>query len=280
MTKLIDAGVDWITGTDTDPETAWTHEWRWNWLKSKLGVTGGMVKRATFMGYVGERIQHAFFGQREDGVCVILSGALARDEAGEWLEAGMRPSRLDLQATWGPTSSPQRQLQFAFDHALAHKTETGRPPKVRMWVERAGPTGVYVGSRQSETMLRMYDKGLESGERAYAGAVRYEVEFKGERARSVAGSRLNFLTLDNWALAIVHANFKSRGILPLFESPRGEVVLHKTSAPTPVEGKMAWLEQQVSPTVQALIESVGWERVADILFPDRLTGHEDDDILV
>jgi hypothetical protein len=54
-----------------------------------------------------------------------------------------------------------------------------------------------------------------------------------------------------------------------------EVVLHKTSYVTPVEGKMAWLRSQVSPTIQALVDEVGWASVLSVIMPDSLDKHTD-----
>jgi hypothetical protein len=54
------------------------------------------------------------------------------------------------------------------------------------------------------------------------------------------------------------------------------LVLRKT---TSTEAKMAWLMQQVSPTVQALMEEVGETRLISVLFPDGLDKHQSDDTL-
>jgi len=65
---------------------------------------------------------------------------------------------------------------------------------------------LYFGSRQSQTMLRVYDKRLEMAQRHDARAqeygVRWELEFKADRAQACAKSLLN-LSPDDWRECVV-----------------------------------------------------------------------------
>ena len=88
-----------------------------------------------------------------------------------------RCTRIDLQLTVDEPRGWDQTALFA---------RTKQRGKTAGYVESAGQTGplatVYIGSRQSESFIRIYQK--ESGEDRY---LRFEVEFKGSKAGVVAG---------------------------------------------------------------------------------------------
>lgn len=274
-TKLIEAGIDWMTGTSADDQGQELIKQLWNNMLDELRIGQAFRRKANWLGYAGWRVEHSFYGEREDGCCVVVSGPLAYNYGRAFLDVGARPSRLDLQVTGQPVTTAARSIESLFYQAREYRNPKHRPPALKMWVSREGPEGLYIGSRASEVMLRIYDKGRESRQAIYAGHLRVEAELKQRTALRFAGALLASEYTTEFCAGAVRGLAVGRGITIPFEVEGPEVVLHKTSYVTPVEGKMAWLRSQVSPTIQALVDEVGWASVLSVIMPDSLDKHTD-----
>lgn len=107
---------------------------------------------------------------------------------------------------------------------------------------------LYVGSRESDIYIRIYDKSMEYG-RQLGTVWRFEVEFKGTKAPVVA----NRLKVDGLAISkdIVWTALRSRDLpTPVIGTTvdiRGQLVTVSSA-----EMKLAWLGRQVRPTVKFL----------------------------
>lgn len=107
---------------------------------------------------------------------------------------------------------------------------------------------LYVGSRQSESMIRIYDKSPEYGEEL--GKVwRFEVEYKSALAGGVASylSEYGNSGIDE----LVWSECKDKG-LPVPAVPNKTNVLRDMATLSSAEMKLNWLGRQVSPTVTFL----------------------------
>lgn len=132
---------------------------------------------------------------------------------------------------------------------LARKLKDGyKGKKETKLIESLTGSTFYCGSRESDVMIRIYDKSEEYGEEQ--GKVwRFEVEYKGERAESVAdyiaGQGTRGLTDLLWT------SLKTSDLpTPIW----GQVVDIKAQKITmsSSERKLAWLGSQVKPTVRWL----------------------------
>lgn len=107
---------------------------------------------------------------------------------------------------------------------------------------------VYVGSRQSDAMLRIYDKSKEYG--LDLGKVwRWEVEYKGQLAPIVVSEVADGgLTR---AREIIFQEARKKSVpSPVIEASRG--VKRERVAASSAEMQLAWLARQVAPTVRWL----------------------------
>lgn len=138
---------------------------------------------------------------------------------------------------------------------------------------KVGGHSIYLGSRESELMLRIYDKFLEqSGKKKEVSGpwVRWELEFHNDRASAVAallvaGENLSFVAVGVLAgyLRLVEGD-KTRAsrcsVLPLwkkFISTIKEIRLYKPSEPKTLDDKKAWMLRQVAPTFCAVYRADG-----------------------
>jgi hypothetical protein len=273
-----EAGIDWLTGTSQSEQAFEIMFDLWNNMVSELEIPRRFRDVAKWMGYDGERIEHGFIGERNGQALVRLSGPLAYNYADQFLFAGARPSRIDFQVT-GYVPSPSVTIESMYRSACAFNPPSQRPPAVKAFLNRRQNfEGLYVGRRASEVFLRIYDKYEESREKMYVNHVRVELEAKAHTARSMAGTLMSGVERYEMTLALVKGACEARGLTFPFDTRGDGLVLRKTTYPTPIESKAAWLKSQVSPTIQALIEQIGEYQVMSLLFPDGLDRHIDNSV--
>lgn len=157
--------------------------------------------------------------------------------------------------------------------------------------ESTGHT-VYLGSRQSEVMLRIYDKRLEQNQKIEKEEdkietpwVRWELELKNERANIAAGLLIQRKSLgeivteilNNYVRIIIpdDSNRSRCSILPLWEAFVNTVAklkLYIDAAKKTIEQKRNWLIRSVMPTLAGVI-------IADGGSLDIITQHFDDAVI-
>lgn len=152
--------------------------------------------------------------------------------------------------------------------------------------EKTGHT-VYFGSRQSEVMLRVYDKQLEQSNKSGDGScdkpwVRWEFELKNERAdiaadmliRSKQLGEIIMGVLNNYIHIIIpdDSNRSRCSLHPLWEKfvgAVGKLRLFVRAADKTIKDKKSWLIRQCLPTIAGVIISDGGSL-------DIITQHFDD----
>lgn len=157
--------------------------------------------------------------------------------------------------------------------------------------ESTGHT-IYLGSRQSEVMLRLYDKQLEQNRRAEKEEdkipypwVRWELELKSQRANIAADYLIQRMSLgeviteilNNYVRVVVldDSNRSRCSMHPVWEKFLGTVkklTLYVEEAKKTIEEKRRWIVRSVMPTLAGII-------VADGGSFDIITSHFDDALL-
>lgn len=157
--------------------------------------------------------------------------------------------------------------------------------------ENTGHT-VYLGSRQSEVMLRIYDKMLEQNQKAMEEKdklqdpwVRWELELKNDRANIAADFLIQRKSLgeiiteilNNYVRIIIpdDSNRSRCSIHPLWEkfvNTIKKLALYVVDASKTIEQKRNWFIRQCLPTLAGLI-------ISDFGSFDLITQHFDDAVL-
>ncbi len=260
--ELFHYGLDWCRGTTGRDDTAAGLAIGALALAKELEGEGFAFGPAKRLGYDGFRAGPIFFGTREDGAMIDAS-SIAADAAFELVRhAEARVTRLDLQVTVQfPHDDPVRARRMCESAARlrAMREKFGRPWKLRLTDGVGDGDTLVIGSRSSEAYGRSYDKYREAystpeGKQLYKGQFepgcwRYEVEFKGSKARQVA-------EMVGSSRGVVMEHVKS-----WYEEHGVEVPVQANAVPvvrelrrvTDVERQLAWLAKQVAPTVADLI---------------------------
>ena len=144
-------------------------------------------------------------------------------------------------------------------------------PKIHGTSEKEGDT-LYLGSRRSDTFIRVYDKRLEQKSKTKEDLgidwVRWEIEFKGDRAQQVAraigeqeemanvfiGVLNNYFCIKN----IDDSNISRCSVDSLWEKfvcATEKVRLFVAQAEKTLEEKEIWFKTQVAPTLAGIIVS-------------------------
>lgn len=250
--QLVDFGVDWLTTTAGTKSTATRLAGIAHSIARQERKAGFRLKAWAGYGYSGCRLGGLEFGERHDGVIVRLSGPVAAQHWRRCYQATGRVSRLDVQLTIRTEKPPTFHIRRAYRQANKFSRHSKRGPTVTLLSSNNESSTLYLGRRISDSFGRIYDKGIESGMDHYKGAVRYEVESKGDFARTIADV-LNRSENQPAAIAdCVQAFFEKRGVV----LPLRYLQLYNYSCPRrrpDAEVQLRWLFESVRGTVKELI---------------------------
>jgi hypothetical protein len=253
---VIESQLDWLTVTSphTEPHSPF-HHWASGALAFEAAAGNARVPWG-MRGYDGWHCGRVSHGVRCDGSIVMLSGQAAADRLDTALDVSANVSRVDLAVTVRLTP-PDDSLEF--DHFLElREWSAAHNPLLKgvLLLSLDGSSTLYVGSRKSERMLRVYNKELESRDARthdidprYQACHRYELEIKGNTARptalTVSVSPLPAYTVSRMVAqycvlhGIDHTTFSDApmGLIPGFR--------RRSDAET----KLSWLAHSCRPTV-------------------------------
>jgi len=248
------ARVDWLTCTANSPAAA---KILWDVGHSLLDTRKRKDENASrwhVHGYSGWKSTGVGIGARGLSTMLQLSGEEARDHWQHGVRACENVSRLDL-AIDSEADPPMPRLAgelYRKVHTITPKT--GRPPCSRLAVGSDGGATCYVGARVSEQFGRLYDKGIEQKTQPKGHWWRWEVEVKGDAARSLAMA-LEGIPEPGMAIAAhVRQWFADRCAIAPAGAAAG-VKCFETREPSTNERRLAWLSSSVRPTVRMLLDA-------------------------
>lgn len=209
----------------------------------------------------------------------VLSG-MSGDEAVELLKVlllGRKCTRIDIRLDW---QCPDGERVGLIDLATAScrrdelcRARRWKPHEDMDGIERVGH-GLYVGRRGKDgsgRYLRIYDKGLETGERSAGTWERFEVEHTSDVANDVA---IAIAKADDWlytsmAIALGAVDFReNNGSRELERRPRVSwwsqllegiepVNVRSKRVPTSFERNVGWMRQAMAPKMKAMAIATG-----------------------
>lgn len=251
--ELVDAGVDWWTGTCNDEKL------REIFLErcaiALVSESGSGNDRSTWsaFGYEGFSCGGIRFGERQDGCIAILSGPYAQQHWKRFYKLATNTSRIDCQATvrYPVSSSTKIAQHFKAAQRWHHKGKAKRRVTILKSTDRSAT--IYLGSRASDCFGRIYQKDSESKLDHYLNAIRYEFEFKGKVAPRVAkivsASSLN----EDAAISLVSRNLKASGIFcPTLEDVHNALICVSRTR-SDIYRRLEWIKVQVRPSVESAI---------------------------
>lgn len=262
---LLDAGVDWLTVTTTDKIRGKRMAQRAMRLLSQEVKMGNKSKPWSMSGYQGFASGSVQTGERRDGIIVRLGSSVARTEWRRFYEESENCSRIDVQCTVVDGSSPTATLAKEWRRLRKFWKGNGRAPAVSYFHSSDGSGTLYLCKRSSEMFGRVYDKGAESKLDHYKGALRWEIECKGDRARQIAKLMAESSNVQYDACCLVSTFFGARGCscksLDLARDSAASVGIQRMAYSIPALRRLAsddgrllrWIHDCVRPSIQDLI---------------------------
>lgn len=271
MTTSYKAGVDWVTATTQNERVgcAWMNIWHRH--KDKLE---GPVTAVRMHGFAGLKCEGMTWAQREtDGrFMVVASGQAAGELWPKLVLTDSRLTRVDLCVDcWLDQARPDVAKNiYRVLTSPAWDANRVKHTLFQSCGNSSGKSGqtLYCGSRSSQAMGRLYDKGLETKTIRGGTWWRYEVEYKAGQAAQIS-KLLRETDVSKYGAVIqgtVHRWFTDRFIGPLFDRGCTEGMHTATYvAKTTNEKRVAWLHTQVRPTVAYLFDVGLGEKVIEAL---------------
>jgi DNA relaxase NicK len=265
--SLMCVGVDWVTLTCSDRDSIDILREIAVALAESEFYEGSYARPCGFSGYEGLQVGSLYFGERHDGICLRLGSHLASAHYHRLLPLASNVTRIDLQVTFRVNCSPSDIVGRDFLKMKAHNKKLKRGPALSMFLGSDGSRTLYSGSRSSDRFGRAYDKWLQSKLECWRNCLRYEVEFKGKRARRVAESLMSGFVETEGIYQSVLRFFSDRGGISWTapaESSSSAILIDSSYRAThpDTERSLAWLAKCVRPTVERLISRDLFERTA------------------
>lgn len=250
----IEVGVDWITLTmpREHPQASDMYHEAQNIIE-RLEYEGNEATIGARMGFDGVSIGNNFIGSREDRYCVQFTSINAQRYWRDVYRIGAHVSRIDVQCTVHYTDNTDEFGGYLYETSKNAAATTKGKPKwtVTTFKGNNGGCTVYLGSKDSEHFIRIYDKGAESAKQEYANAWRYECVLKNDYATEAAHTL--FLAFDGAhikILAFIQSYLLKRGIVSDWTANPSQAVLYTIGkTKTDRETALWWLANQVLPAL-------------------------------
>jgi len=263
--SLLDASVDWFTVTMEDGLRSRFAEAKAIRVMKVLADGGSEQSSTNRLGFVGERVEHFFYGKRGDLLMVIGSGEVAASEASFFLSMATNVSRLDLAVTLRDDDIDRDWTAIALEQcSYDGRVDSGILKTHRITGTPDGNT-LYIGSRSSDRYIRIYDKTAESKGVWPERSWRWEAEYKKPRAGMVAARLLQQSGGPGAVLDVVKSALADvRVSLPYNGSPSGWTPKRPKTL-TDSESRLIYTSRVVAPFISRLVDSVGEYRVKQAL---------------
>lgn len=262
---VIESAVDWVTLTSKNAKATEQLQLQSTALAKKVEECGNILTTWGVLGYVGWKCGTIAFGKNALGAITVCSGLDATHVLRKCFSTEVNCTRLDAQVT--ARLEPESAAVAAQMYAAINATR----PQDRRFVTSTllqgsdGGGTCYVGRRQSQTFARCYNKRVESGDPAYDGCWRFEIELKANAALDLARHLQSSHDWESEIRGLVFRYFSERGARPFWE-PNGFSDFRTPRRPkSDTERKLEWLREQVQPTVSALRKLGYTDRVSAAL---------------
>lgn len=258
---IVEAGIDYLAMSlqvTADGYESWAAS-----ARDAIGLLaqhGNVPRVGSFRGYEGVWCGGGFVGENEREGFLSVPGSWAGRVWGQTYHNRAHYSRLDLQVTvkYAEFDSTLSRKALRDATALNEQRPTRQRRKLKIIEDSDGGSTLYIGSRKSEHFCRLYNKFAATNDPYYADCWRYEVELHNDSATAAStylyeGSRAQARAVSS----TVWHYFQERGVLaPWARESEENAVLPRSAPRSDIERKLAWLVEQVSPTVRLLLEHV------------------------
>lgn len=249
---IIESQLDWLTCSNKGDDNTAAFRDLAVLLSDGEACEGGMVSPFQLHNYRGWRVGRCGYGTHGGATILALSGDLADRAFASAVPLATNVSRVDAAVTVRVEPWDVDIGREAFNAASGLWLVDKRRAKPLAYAEPDHFTNCYVGTRASETFLRLYDKWGESGEDRYRYCWRYEVESKATLAGRLAVACLGSTDRAAFCQGYVYDKYVRAGITPWWGSDTERVLVRGFRRRADTDRKLAWLRRSVAPSVAKL----------------------------
>jgi len=264
QTAIVDVGIDYLTCTFIEKREKLQATMKAERLLRSEVSAGAFCKPWRFSGYEGFQAGGVCTGIRPDGVIVRLSGEVAQVHWRKFERLASNCSRIDAQVTVLAEPHCDALIRKHYSQLRQTWSKFKRWPEPKLILSPKGAQTLYSGSRSSEVFMRIYDKGIESGEARFRNHLRYEIEFKGNRARARSSHLAASQRSAPPIIGHCQSMLETRGCR-LGWNGNAERLYRRHAAPKDVDRCLRWLAAGVRGPIHRLIERGMLEEVSRAL---------------
>lgn len=261
---VIDAGIDWVTCTAKNTDSALAFERLADDELDRQTRSGVRVIPQSRLGYEGYAGEHFYFGRREHDLMMQITGHAADSLGRLAIPIASNVSRLDLQVTIYTEGTQEQFAADGWEHLKALPNGNGRPRSFSLIVGHPVGQTLYVNSRSSDNFGRIYDKGIEARVGPAGLLWRYEVEFKRKVAKHESLRAVLSEQPTAYVGARVHSWMTERGVDCPWSSLSALALQDRLSISVDRD-VLTWFRESVSKTVGKAIKRYGLKAVLESL---------------
>lgn len=265
LVTVIQSDIDWLTvSTDDGSGHRALLEWR-DVRFFVLEQEGYREKRFAAHGYQYRQRGSLAVGTNGRIGVATASGAEASASWRDLAQFARNVSRVDLAVT-GRTDAYASDVARE-SYRLANQVERGRGRPIQLTLIQGQDRGdtLYVGSRKSDVLGRLYDKQQESRDPVYRGCWRWEVQYRRAPALAALKGLASAKKPSDVCAATVGRWFTDRGISAPFR-PSADAMLLRPPKVLPDDQRwLAWVRRCVAPRSREMVERYGWRFIAETL---------------
>lgn len=270
---VIESQVDWLTVSAHGEAASDNLIDLAHGLAGEEKHKGNRERHWHLMGYEGTHVGAVEYGRRDNASGILrLIGNVANEHMLKALSVADTVTRVDLATTW--RAEPPDPLIGNNTYAMAEwfhqrHPRSALPSRVQ---DAAGGQTVYLGRRESEYFLRVYNKGAESiaagddaGAERYRACWRYELEIKGPLSQAVATLVADHPTASTYIQDYLYTYCEAHGITTPFLADGPQALLPGFRRRSDTDSRLRHLARNVRPTVEWLRDQGELERALDAL---------------
>lgn len=232
-------------------------------LAKEEKARGGRARHWRLMGYEGTHIGATEYGRRDEYSTILrVSGDAANRVLCRALSVADTVTRVDLAATVR-CEPPNPMLGWqAYGEADRFYREDRRRARPSFTGDADEGLTCYVGRRESENFLRIYNKEAEcraqdddDGVKRYQACWRYELEAKGTVAKPLAELVNDSPDAPRYVQQYLHTWLTSHGISPAFPWIGAQSLVPGFRRRSDADTKLRHIRKNVRPTVNWLREA-------------------------
>lgn len=271
--SVIESQVDWLT-VSAHGEVSAGRMLDYARSLAKEEVRRGARRRPfRLMGYEGEHIGRIEYGQRDNASALLrLIGESAAENLDQSLSLADTVTRVDLATTW--RADPPDEYMGRNTYALAELFYRANPKAARpsFTGDSDGGFTCYLGSRESQSYLRVYNKeaeciakGDDEGVERYRACWRYELECKASLAGAMAHTVAERQDRPDYVREYLASFLDAHGIAAPFVTGAPMSLLKGFRRRADAESRLRHLARNVKPTVTWLRSEGRENQVRDAL---------------